>query len=349
MVVLAQVLGFLAFVVEVRADYTTAASTTTLPTAGQSYTSSILNLNAGHAEFDANFTYHTVAGTWGIAGDHLEPSPTTTLGFSITVAPLETKFTPPSRCASEYIIYGGAQVLTILFVGCTSSCYPPGYLSVSYYSPGICPNGYTIRELSVLSVLNSPSTETQAFCCPTHGPLYSDTPTSITGTDELIFFATPVSIRWQTTDQAVMKWLTTATASANSRSNHTRTASLSPGALAGSIIGGLALLGLIIAGAIVFCVRYRGRPVPSGDPELKHASPTPNPNHGVQGTYSDQPFIEYELDAQQPARELAAQQQEGTPMLTTGYSHHVLDSRSYSSLARDTLEVEGERSRDAPN
>ncbi|KAF2399302.1 hypothetical protein EJ06DRAFT_557757 [Trichodelitschia bisporula] len=180
MVVLAQVLGFLAFVVEVRADDTTAAFTTTLPTAGQPYISSILNLNPGRAEFDANFTYHTVTGIWGIAGDHLEPSPTTTLGFSSTVAPITTHFIPPSRCATEYLINGKNQPISVLLVGTTSSCCPPGYLSVAYYSPGICPNGYGIRESSVLPVFNGASSETRAFCCPSGYTLLPDTHLSST-------------------------------------------------------------------------------------------------------------------------------------------------------------------------
>ncbi|KAF2399312.1 hypothetical protein EJ06DRAFT_531632 [Trichodelitschia bisporula] len=394
---------------QVAAATTTTTSTSTR-TQGQPFTTVKNNNRPGYVEFDTNFTSVTLLGTWGISNDYWVAYFTSTMGWSSGIAPLTTRFTPPTSCATEYIIRETAPAVTYVFVGSTSSCYPPGYLSITYYSPGICPIGYTIAESSTQTVFNRPITETQAYCCPTgygvrpdsltpsssgcfssinfpdatstkvswsvpalfrsyytpspsQGTPYSAIRTAMSGTGPVQFVVTPVSIRWQATDKAVMDWLST-TMSSGRNSNSTdatptsalaHNTGLNTGALVGAIIGGLAVFGLIIAGAIVFLVRRRGgQPVPSRDPEFEHASPAPAPYHDSQGMYSVHGASKYELDAQQAARagvahELAAQQQEGTPMLSTGYSPNAPYSRSHSSLARDRLDREGERPRDAPN
>jgi hypothetical protein len=46
------------------------------------------------------------------------------------------------------------------------SCFPSGYEAKTdfYYSPGVCPSGYSIASSSVLSI--GVSSETRATCCP---------------------------------------------------------------------------------------------------------------------------------------------------------------------------------------
>lgn len=87
---------------------------------------------------------------------------------------LTTTFTPPARCTDRNDIYnvyfgdpdnpGVYQLQGPLDI---RGCYPPQYGPTrgAYYSPGICPEGFTVA----CSRLNSVGalTETIHTCCPT--------------------------------------------------------------------------------------------------------------------------------------------------------------------------------------
>jgi hypothetical protein len=77
-------------------------------------------------------------------------------------APLTTTFTPVPSCTTNFytlpIYYSIGGPLA-------SQCFPSGWVSTSqYFSPGICPNGYT-QACSSLSISGT-DVETQATCCP---------------------------------------------------------------------------------------------------------------------------------------------------------------------------------------
>ncbi|KAJ5965626.1 hypothetical protein N7481_012340 [Penicillium waksmanii] len=94
---------------------------------------------------------------------------------------LTTTFSPPPECTTDtwYIEYvTGEYYYTTsisnslegwyLSQGPTDwrSCFPSGYEAKTdfYYSPGVCPSGYSIASSSVLSI--GVSSETRATCCP---------------------------------------------------------------------------------------------------------------------------------------------------------------------------------------
>jgi hypothetical protein len=92
---------------------------------------------------------------------------------------LTTTFTPPASCFGTNAII---DVLTTVCAGTLASCQylvlgqapdgsktcmPPGYTAGGdyFYSPGICPSGYTTACYSLNSV--GSVTQTAATCCPT--------------------------------------------------------------------------------------------------------------------------------------------------------------------------------------
>ncbi|KAJ5396840.1 hypothetical protein N7509_004953 [Penicillium cosmopolitanum] len=94
---------------------------------------------------------------------------------------LTTTFSPPPDCFTDtwYIEYvTGEYYYTTsisnslegwyLSQGPTNwrTCFPSGYEATTdfYYSPGVCPSGYSIAKSSVLSI--GVSSETRATCCP---------------------------------------------------------------------------------------------------------------------------------------------------------------------------------------
>lgn len=76
---------------------------------------------------------------------------------------LTTTFTPPSECLTDVYRYNDNQLLGPM----TSICYPVGWTNTSttFYSPGICPSGYTTACISANTA--NTVTETIATCCPT--------------------------------------------------------------------------------------------------------------------------------------------------------------------------------------
>jgi hypothetical protein len=107
-------------------------------------------------------------------------TPTTIMTVTTPLA-LTTTFSPPPDCFTDtwYIEYvTGEYYYTTsisnslegwyLSQGPTNwrTCFPSGYEATTdfYYSPGVCPSGYSIAKSSVLSI--GVSSETRATCCP---------------------------------------------------------------------------------------------------------------------------------------------------------------------------------------
>lgn len=94
-----------------------------------------------------------------------------------TVPSLTTTFTPASSCTVDLynLPFTGLQCVEgTVAVPCvfmhlgvdtsTSACFPPGWSDATsaFYSPGICPLGYTEACSQVVG------TETRATCCPSY-------------------------------------------------------------------------------------------------------------------------------------------------------------------------------------
>lgn len=81
----------------------------------------------------------------------------------MTTVGLTTTFTPPPECLSDVYRYNANQLLGPM----TSDCYPPGWNNATstFWSPGICPSGYTTACIAANTV--NTFTETIATCCPT--------------------------------------------------------------------------------------------------------------------------------------------------------------------------------------
>ena len=89
----------------------------------------------------------------------------------MSVGSLTTTFTPPSSCLAAISTIGWSSEGDggFFFAGpyTTSGCMPPNFqfASTAYYSPGICPDGYT-TACSSLNIIGAVS-ETVVTCCPT--------------------------------------------------------------------------------------------------------------------------------------------------------------------------------------
>src|SRR5436305_15222935 len=92
---------------------------------------------------------------------------------------LTTQFTPPSSCLATSAFYQiWTSVCASPLITCDmelfgvpdiTGCFPPGYTPSLdfYYSPGVCPSGYTPACTSFNTV--SSLIETIYTCCPTYG------------------------------------------------------------------------------------------------------------------------------------------------------------------------------------
>lgn len=89
--------------------------------------------------------------------------------------PLTTTFTAPSSCATAaglYQIWPAADTSYYYYeqgpLLSRTDCYPSGYDASpsQYYSPGLCPSGYT-PACSSTAVVSATATETAYTCCPT--------------------------------------------------------------------------------------------------------------------------------------------------------------------------------------
>jgi hypothetical protein len=99
-----------------------------------------------------------------------QPSTGTTKPIPASILSLTSIFDPPAACFTQ--VYGYASGPLSIFPQdyqsqTTSSCYPRQY--ATWFSPGICPNGFQWVGLTVatgiVDVSNTPKT-TRATCCP---------------------------------------------------------------------------------------------------------------------------------------------------------------------------------------
>ncbi|KAJ5619838.1 hypothetical protein N7510_003822 [Penicillium lagena] len=107
----------------------------------------------------------------------------------ITAAlPLTTTFVPPSTCISDtYLASSGCTtgICDGLWMNLgpgpqsTGACLPSSWSPYSYYSPGVCPSGYSIAYSSVGS---GDDPETFATCCPSSYTARTAIPGSESGT-----------------------------------------------------------------------------------------------------------------------------------------------------------------------
>jgi hypothetical protein len=233
-----------------------------------------------------------------------------------TISALTTTFTPSQSCLAEYFYYqttytppATAAVTTLgthfyvsLGPAQTSSattCLPAGWAPASqYFSPGICPSGYSMAS----STFNTTGavTETQALCCPSNyiaSPtndtdwgsqlwltdrctlLVADqteviTVTTMFGTDSLQAAASGpglginaygVSIRWQSTDR-ISSSSTNTTSFSSGTSTPTPKPTISTGAKAGIAVG-VVVFALIIILCIAFFAISRRRAASASNKE----------------------------------------------------------------------------------
>lgn len=88
--------------------------------------------------------------------------------------PLTTTFTaPPAACETATGLYQVWDAADAYYyeqgpLASLTTCYPDGYDPVpeQYYSPGLCPSGYT-AACSSTDVVSATATETAYTCCPT--------------------------------------------------------------------------------------------------------------------------------------------------------------------------------------
>ncbi|KAI8960495.1 hypothetical protein F5Y11DRAFT_264968 [Daldinia sp. FL1419] len=86
------------------------------------------------------------------------------------LGPLTTSFTPPPDCVASSALYWVNTASTFYWLHGRpgqSSCFPDGYSPYQnqYYSPGICPAGYT-RACESISTEEDTVVATRATCCP---------------------------------------------------------------------------------------------------------------------------------------------------------------------------------------
>jgi hypothetical protein len=118
-------------------------------------------------------------------------SSTTSRSDSYLIGPLTTIFIPPIRCVinteitagdltslpNQSLFYNGPSGAT----GVRAECYPTGYPhNESFnYSPGVCPDRWTLNTTSVVQMLfatSSSSGETVGICCPPEYTYRTDGP-----------------------------------------------------------------------------------------------------------------------------------------------------------------------------
>lgn len=89
-------------------------------------------------------------------------SSTITSAVALASASLTTTFFPSPSCTNDFYTAG---IYYSIGGPLASECFPSGWRSTSqYFSPGICPTGYT----QACSSLSTSGTEVETFatCCP---------------------------------------------------------------------------------------------------------------------------------------------------------------------------------------
>jgi hypothetical protein len=81
------------------------------------------------------------------------------------VGSLTTTFSPLPSCLTDLYRFVESNLLYVqLGPTSTSDCLPSSFAPTGYYSPGICPSGYTQACSGVAS--SGTLAETRATCCP---------------------------------------------------------------------------------------------------------------------------------------------------------------------------------------
>ncbi|KAI0852114.1 hypothetical protein F5Y00DRAFT_207366 [Daldinia vernicosa] len=88
----------------------------------------------------------------------------------MSLGPLTTTFTPPADCVASSALYWVNTASTFYWLHGRpgqSSCFPDDYSPYQnqYYSPGVCPSGYT-RACESISTQDDTIVATRATCCP---------------------------------------------------------------------------------------------------------------------------------------------------------------------------------------
>ncbi|KAF4977062.1 hypothetical protein FDECE_18396, partial [Fusarium decemcellulare] len=209
------------------------------------------------------------------------------------IAPLTTVWTAAEGCPS--IVQFGGDFDT------STSCYPPDYESVWYsygfYSPGICPEGYTSGCTPTDSIRAS---ETAAICVPTSYTCSSFLLHAFSVSGKKTLSVPAFQIRWAESDLSALEThpLTPGEASAastaasktavtvtgsgptstdsESSSASSSSSGLPTGAVVGIAVGSAAIVAIIAA--VIFCVfRRRLRASKKGpDPPIQY-----QPNTGM--------------------------------------------------------------------
>jgi hypothetical protein len=113
----------------------------------------------------------------GVTYTTIISDPVSTSYASGQTAPLTSVFTPAASCFSDYSALSNDPYYLTAYDDPIlelpgpdrAECFPDGYFAVAYYSPGICPKGYSVDFTGyTVSVTGGNSvSETFGLCCPT--------------------------------------------------------------------------------------------------------------------------------------------------------------------------------------
>jgi len=97
---------------------------------------------------------------------------TTSTAITLATSPLTSTSAVNPACLTRYAAYNeeldyASGPTPVFQVGYSLSCLPTGYGTVAYYSPGLCPGGYTLASRYTVAASNSIGNylETVGFCC----------------------------------------------------------------------------------------------------------------------------------------------------------------------------------------
>jgi hypothetical protein len=99
---------------------------------------------------------------------------TTSSTWALITSPLTDTSSPDPTCSTSYAAFSNDLSMVksqtgipMFMVGYATSCLPSGWGTVAFYSPGICPSGYSLATERILSA--GKALETQGVCCFKYG------------------------------------------------------------------------------------------------------------------------------------------------------------------------------------
>ncbi|KAK9793146.1 hypothetical protein SCARD494_06618 [Seiridium cardinale] len=243
--------------------------------------------------------------------------------------PLTTTFTPPPDCTAGAVGVLRANSGSSYFLTAgprASSCFPsgriPGY--TEYYSPGLCPHGFTAACLTSSPLPQGNGIETVATCCPTGmvdcttttgsavldpnvvsslsrlSAKSSDVSGRVTLTSPVIN-AIAVQVRYQSTDSAILGFATptsssTALPTTSIAPQTTSRSGLSGGAIAGIVVGVVVVLILVVGSSIYLLLSKRRKAKDTRGIQGQNSSETEHNDPSYSSAdISHQPFTKAEL------------------------------------------------------